>query len=174
MSAQGPKAKLMGLGVFLLPLILVKGTAIWVGQSPEGADASVVATATVDSGVIESFTPEWSSEQIAAAHRVAELREVPFDESPLLHPRKNTDISPIEAPERPKTITPPDVSVRIILHSRHGDVALIGHNRYRVGDAIGQDGWFVEAIDAVSRSVLIVHRPSGEKATLVVPMPRSR
>jgi len=172
-SGQDPKTKLLGFGVFLLPLILVKGTAIWVGQ-PQGADASAGAAVTVDVGDIETFTPEWSFEQIATTHRVAELREVPFGESPLLHARKNTDIEPIETPDQPTTITPPDVSVRIILHSRRGGVALIDRKRYRAGDALGDGGWFIEEIHAVSRSVLIVHRESGEKATLYVPMPRSR
>ena len=67
-----------------------------------------------------------------------------------------------------------EVSVQVILRSRRGNVALIDRKRYRVGDAIGADGWFVEEIDGVARSVLIVHRESGEKATLVVPLPRGR
>ncbi len=168
MSGQNPKTKLMGLGAFLLPLILVKSSTLLIGQPPQAANAANGAT-IVNDGVIEVFTPEWSLEQIAATHQVEDLREVPFGESPLLHARKNSGIDPIK-PDRSTTITPPDVSVRIILHSRHGDVALIDRRRYRAGDALGEDGWFVEEIDA--RSVSIVHRESGKKATLVVPMPR--
>jgi len=173
-SRHDPKAKLMVLGVFLLPLVLVKGTAIWVGQSPLDAAASGGAPASFDVGVVESFTPVWSSAQLAATHRAAELGENPFGASPLLHARRKTEVELIEIIDRPTTITPPEVSVRIILHSRHGDVALIDRKRYRIGDAIGADGWFIQEIDAVSRSVGIVHRDSGEEATLVVPMPRSR
>ncbi len=174
MTGHDPKAKLMVLGVFLLPLVLVKGTAIWVGQSPQDAAASGGAPASFDVGVVESFTPVWSSAQLAATHRAAELGENPFGESPLLHVRIRSEIERIKIIDPPSTITPPEVSVRIILHSRHGDVALIDRRRYSVGDAIGGDGWFIQEIDAVSRSVGIVHRESGKKATLVVPMPRGR
>ena len=173
MSAHDPKARLTGLGVFLLPLILVKGSALLVGQPPQGAVASGGGAMTADGGVIEIFTPQWSSEQIAATHRVAELREVSFGESPLLHARPINDIDPIgPSPDRTTVITPPDVSVRMILRSHHGNVALIDRERCRTGDAVGEDGWFVEEIDAVARSVLIVHRKSGMKATLYVPLPR--
>ncbi len=162
----------MGLGVFLLPLILVKGTALLVGQPPQGAAASGGGAVPVNGGIIEIFEPQWSSEQIAATHRVAELREVSFGESPLLHARAISDIDPIDPSDREKDIEPPEVSVQVILRSRRGNIALIDHKKYRVGDAIGKDGWFIEEIDAVSRSVLIVHRESGTKGTLVVPMPR--
>ena len=173
MSAHDPKTRLMGIGVFLLPLILVKGSAILIGQPPQGAVATGGGAITVNSGVIEIFTPHWSLEQIAAMHRVEELREMSFGESPLLQARVISDIDPIDLPpEQTPTITPPEVSVQVILRSRRGNVALIDRKRYRVGDAIGADGWFVEEIDGIARSVLIVHRESGEKATLVVPLPR--
>ncbi len=167
MSAHDPKVKLMGLGVFILPLILVKGIALLGGEPPQGAVASGSGATTVNGGVIKIFTPRWSVEQIAASQRVAELREVSFGESPLLHARMigDTVIRP-----GPFIITPPNVSVRMILRSGRGNVALIDRKRFRVGDPLGEDGWFVEEIDA--RSVSIVHRESGKKATLVVPMPR--
>ncbi len=172
MTVHDRKAKLMGIGVFLLPLILVKGTALLVGQPPQGAVASGGSATTVDGGVIEIFTPQWSVEQIAATQRVAELREVSFGASPLLHLWSNSESDPIDHSDRGTTITPPMVSVQVILRSRRGNFALIDYKKYRAGDAIGEDGWFVEEIDAVSRSVLIVHRESGKKATLFVPMPR--
>lgn len=170
MIAHDPKARLIGIGVFLLPLILVKATGLMIGQPPQGAVASGAVPAVV-SGVIESFTPEWSLEQVAATQRVEDLRELAFGESPLLHARKTGDIEYVLPPEN-FIITPPDVAVRVILRSRHGNVALIDRKHFRTGDAIGEDGWFIDEIDAASRSVLIVHRESGMKATLVVPLPR--
>ena len=86
----------MGIGVFLLPLILVKGSAILIGQPPQGAVATGGGAITVNSGVIEIFTPHWSLEQIAAMHRVEELREMSFGESPLLQARVISDIDPID------------------------------------------------------------------------------
>ncbi len=171
MSAHDHKAKLMGFGVFLLPLILVKSAVFLIGEVPQGAAATGIGAMTDPGGVIEIFTPVWSPDQIAATHRVEELREEPFGESPLLHPGKISEIYPI-VPTEDRKVIPPDVSVQMILRSRRGNVALIHRKRFRVGDAIGADGWFVEEIDAVTRSVLIVHRASDTKATLVVPLPR--
>ena len=173
MSGQDPKSRLLVFGVFLLPLILVKGSALLIGDTPQGAAASGGGPMAASTDVIEIFTPEWSLEQIAATHRVEDLRAEAFGETPLLHARKVDDIEPIVTPDE-KEVTPPEVSVQMILRSRRGNVALIDRKRFRVGDALGEDGWFVEEIDAVSRSVFIVHRESGTKATLVVPMPRSR
>ncbi len=163
----------MGLGAFLLPLLLVKGTAMFVGQPPQTAVADGGNATTVAGGGIETFKPEWLPEQIAAAHRVAELRELPFGDSPLLHKRKIEDPGPGNPSDKtPKTFDAPKVSVQVILRSRRGNVALIGGHRYLTGDEIGENGWIIRSIDPVSRSVLIEHPVSGQESTLVVPMPR--
>ena len=162
MSAHDPKTKLLGLGVFLLPLLLVKGTGMMLGQPPQGAVAATTNPTTFDGSGIETFTPEWSSAQIAAAQRVAELRELPFGESPLLHIREMSEIAPTDTVDpTPKVIAPPEVSVKMILRSRRGNVALIDRKRYRDGDAIGEDGWIVKKIS--TRSVVVVHPESGDR-----------
>lgn len=171
MTASTPKSRLMGLGVFLLPLLLVKGTALMVGQTPQGASASGTAGGSTPAGVIETYTPDWSLEQIAASHRVDTLRNLPFGESPLLHARRVEDvvIDPIDP--RPTVIKPPNVDVKMILRSSRGNVALIDGKYYRTGDSLG-DGWIIEDIDPLTRSVFIMHPRSSQEATLLVPMPR--
>lgn len=171
MSAHDRKSRLMGLGVFLLPLLLVKGTALMVGQPPQGAAASGGGGSSDPDGVIVTYTPQWSLDQIAAAHWVADLGELPFGSSPLLHARTPDEVDPVII-VRDKPITPPDVVVTAILRSRRGNIALIDRDRYRTGDSIEENGWIVQQIDADTRSVLLVHPASGMEATLVVPMPR--
>lgn len=180
MSARGPRALSMDLGVFLLPLLLVKGTAIMVAEPAQAVAAStaIVAGSTgVDS--VSEYKPEWTLQQLVAADYLDELRELPFGPSPLLHiverqptpnPGPNTDPTVNENPILP----PPDVTVQMILKSRRGNVALINHRRYRVGDAIGSEGWVVQNIDPSTRSVLVMLPGTGRTATLSVPLPRSR
>ena len=173
MSSQDSKSRLLGLGVFLLPLLLVKGTAMFIGQPAPTADASGGHSTTVGVSVIETFKPQWSPEQIGAAHRVEELRGLPFGDSPLLHARKIEDHGPVVPPDRTIIETePPRVVVQVILRSRRGNVALIGGHSYRIGDEIGETGWIVMEIDPVARSVLIEHTASGREWSLVVPLPR--
>ncbi len=179
MSARGPRALSMDLGVFLLPLLLVKGTAIMVAEPVQTVAASpaIVAGSGVDS--IAPYRPQWTLQQLVAADYLDELRELSFGPSPLLHiikrqptpnPGPNTDPTANENPILP----PPDVTVQMILKSRRGNVALINHRRYRVGDAIGSEGWVVQNIDPSTRSVLIMLPGTGRTATLSVPLPRSR
>ena len=178
MSVRGPRALSMDLGVFLLPLLLVKGTAIMVAEPAQvvAASTAIVAGSTgVDS--VAEYKPEWTLQQFAAAAYIDQLRELPFGPSPLLHsverqptpnPGPNTDPTVNENPILP----PPDVNVKMILKSRSGNTALINHRRYRVGDAIGNDGWIIESIS--TRSVVVVLPGTGRTATLSVPLPRSR
>ena len=71
-------------------------------------------------------------------------------------------------------LAPPDVTVKMILKSRNGNIALINGRRYRVGDPIGIDGWVVDSINAAARSVVVVLPETGRQATLSVPLPSSR
>jgi hypothetical protein len=76
----------------------------------------------------------------------------------------------IEVPKPPR---PPDVTVRAILTRSDGKhIALIDRSRCRVGDPIGDAGWVIIEINGPDRAVFIEHQPSGEKATLSVPLPR--
>lgn len=179
MSARGPRELTIDLGVFLLPLILVKGTAIMMSEPPQGAAASPVTVAgPADVSSLEDYTPEWTEQQLAAADYLEALRGQPYGPSPLLHIVKH---QPIPTPAgtgngnengTPVAVPPPDETVQMILVSRNGNVALINHRRYRVGDRLGSNGWVVKSIDAATRSVLVELPGTGREATLFVPLPR--
>ncbi len=173
MSAHNVKARIVTFGMFLLPLVLVKGTAVMLGRGPEAAIADPVGnTTTATTATIEPVVREWTPEQLAAARHIESLRSQPFGASPLLHqepPPPQDD--PRQHQTTPRIQPPPDVVVQIILKSSRGNIALIDRKRYRVGDSIGE-GWVVKAIDADARSVLIEHTKTSEEATLVVSFPR--
>jgi len=170
----------MDLGVFLLPLLLVKGTAIMMSETPQGAAASpAIVAGSAGAGSIAEYRPQWTLQQLAAADYVEELRGLPFGPSPLLHvskrqPTPNPDPNPDTTVNQNPILPPPDFTVRMILKSRNGNIALINHRRYRVGDPIGSDGWFVDSISAAERSVVVVLAGTGRRATLFVPLPSSR
>ena len=172
MNAIETKTKIVTFGMFLLPLILVKGTALMLGQGPERATAGTDPNnVTATTAIIAPVTREWSEEQLAATRHVELLRTKRFGPSPLLHqqppPPPNNNTRP---PDQPRIHPPPNVSVKTILKSGRGNIALINGRLYRVGDKIG-DGWIVTVIDADARSVLIEHEASGEEATLTLPLP---
>lgn len=176
MVVHRPREKLGMLLVFLLPLLLVKGGAVFTGGGPGGASASTGPAPLLPIDVVTAEGPDWSDEQLAAAAHVVHLRSQPFGPSPLLHVEL-PEVRPV-VPDNPVIDTrvevpPPDVNVKMILTRSDGNhIALIGRKHYRVGDAVGDDGWFITLIDGPARSVQIEHKPSKRTATLTVPLPR--
>ncbi len=158
----------MAIGVFLVPLILVKITAVMMAQ-PQGASASTGTIAVPpDIPSLTAYSPDWDEDQLAAVRRVQELREMAFGPSPLLHIVER--IATTEA-QRPTIVVPPAVSVQAILRSSRGNIARIGRKLFREGDELGDTGWTVKTIDANNRSVVIVHVATEAEATLTVPLP---
>lgn len=169
MNAGDAKTKIVTIGMFLLPLILVKGTALMLGQGPDTATAGDGANnVAATTAIIEPVTREWNEQQLAATRHIELLRTKDFGPSPLLHQQPPPPPNSTKPPDTPRIHPPPNVSVKMILKTSRGNIALINGRRYRVGDKIG-DGWIVTGIDA--RSVLIEHTVSHEEATLVVPLP---
>jgi len=180
MSVRGPRELSIDLGVFLLPLLLVKGTAIMMSEPKEASATTPIVSGSAGIDSLDDYRPEWTLQQLVAADYIAELRGLPFGPSPLLHIVKRQSI-PESNPnpngngdgnENNVVVPPPDVTVKMILVSRNGNVALMNHRRYRVGDALGTDGWVVKSINAETRSVVVEFRGTGREATLYVPLPR--
>ncbi|MHC4718498.1 MAG: hypothetical protein ACYS5V_16125 [Planctomycetota bacterium] len=174
MAIQRPREKLATLIAFLLPLLLVKAGAMVTGGGPAAAQATPGGKVKPPKVPEVPDPPAWSFEQRAAAEHIVLLKTKPFGPSPLFH------VVPAPPPDRPDNpppvtrteIPPPDVVVRMILTRSNGaHVALIGRRRYRVGDALGDKGWFIVKIDGPARAVVVEHRPSKRTATLTVPLP---
>jgi hypothetical protein len=175
MAIQRPREKAATLIAFLLPLVLVKGSAMVTGSGPAAAQATPGGKIKPPKVPEVPDLPAWSFEQLAAAEHIVLLKSEPFGPSPLFHAEPPP---PPVRPDNPKPDTrpevkPPDVTVRMILTRSNGaHVALIGRRRYRVGDKLGDTGWIVAEIDGPSRSVTVEHPKSGNTATLRVPLPR--
>lgn len=170
--------RVINVGIFFLPILLVKAAALLIGGTPGSVGAAAPPTNAGSVKIPTVEMPTWSPEQLAAARHVSALRLEPFGPSPLLHgpPSKVADpvVEPRNNPPPPKReVPPPSVSVQMILVRSDGDnIALIDRKSYRVGDPLGDRGWVVTAIDGVSRSVTIFHAESGREHTLLVPLPR--
>ena len=160
MMTRDAKRRLVTIGVFLLPVVLVKVVAAPMGhRGPAEAEAShtptqVVAIPRVAAG------PQWSEQQRAAAQHVAYLRTQPFGPTPLYYDRP-------QPPDRSgSSDTLGHVAVQMIMSSSGGDLALINGKRYRTGDRLRDAGWIVSEINASSGSVTLKH-PASDRSVVV-------
>jgi hypothetical protein len=174
MNIHKPKDTLTVVVVFLVPVMLVKGGAILLGSGPAQARGSNVTPVDRPPLVLTPTEPEWTELQQAAARHVVDLQSQPFGNSPFLHLEvAQPDVPDVDPQVTRREVPPPDVVVQAILIRRDGNhVALIGRKRFRTGDPIGEEGWFIKTIDGHSRSVLIEHPETERTATLSVPLPR--
>ena len=162
-------SRAIALGVFLVPLILVKGTAIMMTE-PRGASGSTgTVVGPTDLPNLAAYSPEWSEEQLAVLRYAEQLREMAFGPSPLLHGVEEAQHAETTVPTSAR---PPVSVVQAILRSTSGNLARIGRRLFREGDELGDTGWTVETIDAESRSVTIVHTETNSEAILHVPLPQ--
>lgn len=159
MSAE-TRAKILGVLVFLLPLLVVKGAAWFMGGP--GPQSAIAATpnhppiANLGDGLPRPLTER----QRAAAAHVAELATKPFGRPPLDYraPDQATSVPVIQDGgdfKRPTLY--PQAKVQIMVESSHdGDsVALIDGRRYREGDTLADWPWIVHEIDGENRCVVL-------------------
>lgn len=160
MMTRDAKRRLVTIGVFLLPVVLVKVVAAPMGHRvPAAAEASNTPTAVVAIPPV-TVAPQWSEQQRAAAQHVVHLRTQPFGPTPLYY-------DPPQPPDRGgSSDTLGHVAVQIIMSSATGDVALINGKRYRTGDRLRDAGWIVSEINASSGSVTFKH-PASDRSVVV-------
>ncbi len=172
MMTHDTKGKLSIAAVFFLPLVLVKGTSmLFVQGGLRTATATTINITPVPPPVLKGPGMDWTPEQIAAARHIDKERHEPYGPTPLFHQERKDTGGIIET--IPKDLPPPPVhSVQMILTSRSGNVALINRKRYHVGDALGNEGWFVAEIDSESRAVHLEHPETKRTHPLRVPLPR--
>ena len=142
------KRKLAAAGLFVLPVGLVLATGAILGGPNVVRGTLTPAPATVPlTKRAPGVAP--TEAQISAIMRVVAQRDEPYGPAPLYFtPREPrafvTETGPVN----------PEFRVQAILASSRGNAALINGQAYRVGDALGETGWFVESIDAITRTVV--------------------
>ncbi|MCH8344864.1 MAG: hypothetical protein IH983_12870 [Planctomycetes bacterium] len=161
MMTRDAKRRLATIGVFILPIVLVKVVAapMW-HRGPAAAEASITPTPVVAIQRVAAG-PQWSEQQRAAAQHVAYLRTQPFGPTPLYYD------PPQPPPDRSgSSDTLGHVAVQMIMSTASGDLALINGKRYRTGDRLGDAGWIVSEINASSGSVTLKH-PASDRSVVV-------
>ncbi len=158
MMTRDAKRRLAAIGVFLLPVVLVKVVAAPMGnRGPEAAEASNTSTPVVAIPPV-TVAPQWSEQQRAAAQHVAYLRTQPFGPTPLYYDPPPDRIGSSD--------TFGHVAVQMIMSTASGDLALINGKRYRTGDRLRDAGWIVSEINASSGSVTLKH-PASDRSVVV-------
>ncbi|MCZ6735675.1 MAG: hypothetical protein O7C65_07800 [Planctomycetota bacterium] len=161
MMTRDAKRRLVTIGVFLLPVVLVKVVAAPMGhRGPAAAEASNTPTPVVAIPHV-TVAPQWSEQQRAAAQHVVHLRTQPFGPTPLYYD------PPQPPPDRSgSSNTLGHVTVQMIMSTASGDLALINGKRYRTGDRLRDAGWIVSEINASSGSVTFKH-PASDRSVVV-------
>ncbi len=161
MMTRDAKRRLAAIGVFILPVVLVKVVVVLMGhRAPAVAEASNTPTPVV-AIPRGAAGPQWSEQQRAAAQHVAYLRTQPFGPTPLYY-----DTPPAPPDGGGSSNSLPEVVVQMIMSTASGDLALINGKRYRTGDRLRDAGWIVTEINASSGSVTLKH-PTSDRSVVV-------
>jgi hypothetical protein len=168
MASPEMKRKLTLLGVFALPVVLVKGFAFMTGgPAPVTADAALQPTVGPARPVLTDGASAVTEEQLHAARYVAMLEGMPFGASPLFY-AADEEGEPVIDDDQISDVAP-EYLVQAIMSSGGGrTTALIDGVAHRVGDELFESGWFIRAIDAEKRSITIELGESGRTAERVV------
>lgn len=166
------KRRLMRIGVFLIPVVLVKGASFFSSAaSPTGAEAAQALAPVPETPVDAASNDAISQERRDAAVKIAALYKQPFGETPLYFDIRE----PAPGDNQAVKIDPgaPALIVQAILASSSGggrDTALINNKMYKVGDEFEKSGWFITAIDNKSRAVTLKDSKSDREVTVNVRM----
>jgi len=161
------KRRIVIIGMFRVPVGLVKGTAVFYGAgAPAGAEAATSKLTPVEPADVARQSSAWSPQHRAAAERVAALCQQPVGPSPLLHNVSADDGTGSHAVEPGA----PNLLVQAILASPEGSTALLNGRMYRVGDTFDGTDWKVTAINNESRSVTLTNTSNGNEITRAVKM----
>ena len=155
------------LGVFALPVVLVKGFAFMSGgPAPASAEASLTpAVAPAEKNAAGYGAPMTESERHAAQY-AAQLRSMQFGATPMFY--ASTE-AVTEIVEETADDVPPECLVQAIMGAGAGrTTALIDGNAYRVGDELAETGWFIREIDAATRTIVIEQGETGRTAQRTV------
>ncbi len=173
MASLDNTQRFVPLAMFVLPLIVVKLTAVFLGGSaPSGASAasntgdapaaSPIAAPSISSGA-------WSAAQQAAAAHVRMLSSTHFGPTPMLHvERPESAIEPTLIVAEPTVAVPeiPRFTLFAVISTTAGDHAVIDSRPYKQGDTVFGTNWFVQVID-IDRSEVTLAEREGTRSTRI-------
>jgi hypothetical protein len=159
MPTNETKRRLAAAGMFILPLVLVKATAMFLGGTgpAEVAAAPAPAAPTVTPVPVASAPSApraWTDGQRQAAEHIARLHDEEFGSTPLFYQSRGAEAAVVfEDPDLPP---PPEFILQAVLSSSTGNTALIDGQALRVGDRVGETDWQIIEIDAQTRTVTVL------------------
>ena len=166
--------RLTSMGMFLLPIVVVKLAATVLGESAQQSAAALNAQpAAADASAMQPAALKWTPQQLAAARHVDWLKHQPFGHSPLLY---DEDHSVVTHPLHTDTPDPSDGQAKLVLQavmsSERGRTVVINGRPYREGDTVREANAVVQAIDCATRSATLRDLRSGQLSSISVDRPR--
>lgn len=172
MMMHNLKRAIVPLAVFVLPLLLVKLSAVMLGRSgPAEANSSSTAVTPSELLPLGAGRKPWSKQQRAAARHVDWLRTQPFGATPLYYEVTETPPDNGGSPT-PVRFERPHIVLQAVMTSPTGNVALIDAKRYRAGDRLAGSVWIIGEINGATRSITLVHPPTGRTEVVEIRLPR--
>ncbi|MDY7107207.1 MAG: hypothetical protein SYC29_01085 [Planctomycetota bacterium] len=159
MPTSETKRRLAAAGMFVLPLVLVKATAMFLGGTgpAEVAAAPTPAMPAVTPPPIEparEIAGARTDGQQQAAEHIARLHAEDFGSTPLYYQSRDEEAEVVF--EHPDLPPPPEFILQAVLASSSGNTALIDGEALRVGDRLGDTDWQLIEIDVEARTVTVL------------------
>jgi len=173
MPTRNAKQALAGIGVFVLPVAVVKAAALVLGTGgPSEADAATDATTAVSALaplLVAAPVAAWPAEVVAASGHAHALAAQPFGPSPMVEiaaaaPDPVASEPEVEGEPEPQLLMIA-IAVQSIMASPQGDMAVVNQRVVREGDLVETTDWVVESIDARERTVTFRAGSTGELFT---------
>jgi hypothetical protein len=178
MASADTKRKLMTLGVFATPMILVMVAKSYFGTpGPTAAQATPIEETSPDKSKKNAVkAPTFTERQIVAARYADSVRTQPMGGSPFYFESRNTTVTTpkSDGPVDPVAFDPgiPQFTVQAILASSSGKTALIDGKPCRENEKIRGTDWEVETIDPDGRSVTLHDTKRERTVTVTVETPK--
>jgi hypothetical protein len=177
MASSNTKRKLISMGVFAAPVILVLGAKLYLGSpGPSAAQATPVEQVTTDKKKKPIVAPTYSTRQKAAAEYIRRIGSQALAGCPFLYEQRQTqpEQTPGTEPVASVYVDPaaPAFTVQAILSSSSGKTALIDGKACREGQKVRGTEWEVLKIDSDARSVTLRDSSSQRTITVQVEAPK--
>jgi hypothetical protein len=169
MPNREQKKALTSIGMFVLPVVIVKLTAAMLGApGPMHAEASQPTPSNEPASAPPPLVKPivWTAQQLAAAAHVEQLDSQPFGPSPLYYePVPEEAPAPAAAPVKDNI---PAFTLKAVMGTSRGSKAIINGKPYSAGEVVRGTEWLVESIDCDDRSVVLKDGNSGRTLTIGV------
>jgi hypothetical protein len=163
------KKALASVGMFVLPMVIVKLIAAMLGAPGlTRAEASQPTESTEPTNAPPTAVNPiaWTAQQLAAAAHVEQLDSQSFGPSPLYYePVSEEAPAPAAAPVKDNT---PAFMLKAVMGTSRGSKAIINGKPYSAGETVRGTEWLVESIDCDARSVVLKDGNSGRTLTVNV------